>query len=146
MFYLAKTYQDLGIEEWTQNWLIAMVKHHPQNPNNLAAQKLLVKLQEQNPTLLASLPKSQPFLENPSNPGSGTEISSFNPETSSLSHAGILPTATTPNTQTTEHLSLNTSCKTGNWCGSGSAQPVSPPTSSTQSSRQAKSCKAGEWC
>jgi len=149
MFFLAKTYQDLGIEEWTQDWLIAMVKQHPKNPHHLAAQKLLVNLQEQNPTLLASLPKSQPLLENPTNQASEAsepELTSFNQEPPSFSHAGILPTSsttTTPNTSTTDHLSLNTSCKTGTWCDSESVQPTTSP---PQPSRQDKSCKVGEWC
>ncbi|MEE9233184.1 MAG: outer membrane protein assembly factor BamD [Nitrospirales bacterium] len=149
MFLLAKTYQDLGIEEWTQDWLIAMVKQHPQNPHHLAAQKLLVKLQEQNPTLLASLPKSQPLLENPTNQASGAETTDFIQASSSFSHAGILPTPSTtptPETTTTDHLSLNTSCKIGTWCDSGSVQSVPPTTSPAQASKQDKSCKAGEWC
>jgi outer membrane protein assembly factor BamD len=58
MFHLAKTYQDLGVEEWTQEWLIALVNEHPNNPYHSDGQKLLAKLQKNNPTLLASLPDS----------------------------------------------------------------------------------------
>ena len=32
MFQLARTYQDLGIEEWSQDWLVALIRQYPDGP------------------------------------------------------------------------------------------------------------------
>lgn len=147
MFHLAKTYQDLGIEEWTQEWLIALVNEHPNNPYHSDGQKLLATLQKNNPTLLASLPDTP--SENGSTPihqsSSGTRSS--NQESPLFSYAGILPTASTPATlnvsTSTEPLPSHASCAIGTWCDSRSASVTNTP---TQLSSNAKSCKTGEWC
>lgn len=147
MFHLAKTYQDLGIEEWTQEWLIALVREHPNNPYHSDGQKLLAKIQKNNPTLLASLPDGP--SENGDTPihqsSSGT-ISSHQ-DSPLFSYAGILPTASTPATlnasTTTEPLPSHTFCAIGTWCDSRSASVTTPP---TQLSSNAKSCNTGEWC
>jgi outer membrane protein assembly factor BamD len=147
MFHLAKTYQDLGVEEWTQEWLIALVNEHPNNPYHSDGQKLLAKLQKNNPTLLASLPDSP--SENGDTPShqSSSETIYANQDSSLLSYAGILPTASTPTTLNTpiptEPPPSHTSCTIGTWCDSPSASVTTPP---AQLSSSAKSCKTGEWC
>jgi outer membrane protein assembly factor BamD len=147
MFHLAKTYQDLGIEEWTQEWLMALVNEHPNNPYHKDGQKLLAKLQEKNPTLLASL-HNNPSVngQTPVDQSSLGTISS-DQKSSSFSYAGILPTASTPaplNAPTAaEPPPSHPSCTIGTWCDSRSASVTPPP---AQLPNSAKSCKTGEWC
>jgi len=147
MFHLAKTYQDLGVEEWTQEWLIALVNEHPNNPYYKDGQKLLAKLQEKNPTLLASLPNKPSMNGNSPIHQSAGETKSPSQESSSFSYAGILPTASTPATlnapTTIEPAPSHPSCTIGTWCDSPSASVTTPP---AQISNSAKSCKTGEWC
>ena len=148
MFHLAKTYQDLGVEEWTQEWLIALVNEHPNNPYHKDGQKLLATLQKNNPTLLASLHNnhsmngSSPIHQSPG------ETKSSSQESSPFSYAGILPTASMPaplNTSTpTEPASSHASCSIGTWCDSRSASAVTTPPAPL--SNNTKSCKTGEWC
>ena len=57
MFHLAKTYNKLQMEEWTQDWLVTLIKQYPESPYHESAQTLLTSLQEEHPTLLALLPK-----------------------------------------------------------------------------------------
>lgn len=148
MFHLAKTYQDLGVEEWTQEWLIALVNEHPNNPYHKDGQKLLAKLQKNNPTLLASLPTGPSMNGNKSTQqSSGETISSPHQESPPFSYAGILPTGSTPATLNapipTEPPSSHASCAIGTWCDSRSASATTPP---AQLSDSPKSCKTGEWC
>jgi outer membrane protein assembly factor BamD len=147
MFYLAKTYQDLGIEEWSQEWLIALIKAYPNNPYHSDGRKLLAKLQKNNSSLLASNPSvpsenAPPPLQQPS-----VKIQIPNQETPMLSYAGILPTlstATSLNPPATIEPSLShTSCKIGTWCDSRSVSAATPP---AQITNIAKSCQTGEWC
>jgi outer membrane protein assembly factor BamD len=152
MFHLAKTYQDLGIEEWSQEWLIALVNEHPNNSYHSDGQKLLAKLQKNNPTLLASLP-NQPSNGPAPLPQPSVVTKSPNTQSSLFSYAGILPTAppasvTAPTASVTaptvtEPPSSYTSCTIGTWCDSGSTLATAPP---AQLFSKAKSCKTGEWC
>jgi len=148
MFHLAKTYQDLGVEEWTQKWLIALVNEHPNNHYHSDGQKILATLQNNNPTLLASLPDSPSVNgHTPIHQSSVTTVSS-NQESPLFSYAGILPTASTPATlnapTTTEPTpSHASSCTIGTWCDSRSASIPTPP---AQLLNTVKSCKTGEWC
>jgi outer membrane protein assembly factor BamD len=148
MFHLAKTYQNLGIEEWSQEWLIALVNEHPNNPYHKNGKKLLAKLQEKNPTLLASLPENTSVNETLPLTQSPEKTLSPNQESTLVSYAGILPTPSTPvplnvTTTVTEPPSSHASCTIGTWCDSRSASVTTP---SAQLPDSPKSCKTGEWC
>ena len=147
MFHLAKTYQDLGIEEWSQEWLVTLLKEYPNNPYYSAGRKLLATLQKENPTLLASLPK-QPSNEQPPDieqSSGGTQPSTQ--QSPLFSYAGILPTASSPASAPiptpTETSPSSISCTIGSWCDSESTLVTAP---SPQLISRAKSCKTGEWC
>jgi outer membrane protein assembly factor BamD len=147
MFHLAKTYQDLGVEEWTQKWLIALVNEHPNNHYHSDGQKILANLQNNNPTLLASLPDSPSVNGHTPIHQSSVATVSSNQESPLFSYAGILPTASTPATlnapTTTEPTPSHASCTIGTWCDSRSASITTPP---AQLLNSVKSCKTGEWC
>jgi outer membrane protein assembly factor BamD len=147
MFHLAKTYQDLGVEEWTQDWLITLVNEHPNNPYHSDGQKLLAKLQKENPTLVASLPDSPSANSHPPIKQSPVDNTPSVQESPLFSYAGVLPTAAVPAPMPVQTASTtspsHTSCRIGTWCESGSA-PVT--VSASQTSNSPKACKTGEWC
>ncbi len=135
MFHLAKTYEQLDLQDWSHDWLYALVKDYPDNKYYAKAQ---TKLENENPTLLASIPKgSIRIMEGSALPIEPTR----NPPTPTepaMAHAGILPPAAT-----NPPASSPTSCKLGDWCETSSLP--SPP-SSAQSLDSAKTCQAGAWC
>ena len=146
MFLLAKTYQDLGIEEWTQEWLVALMKQYPESDYYSTAESLLAELHEEHPTLLASLPKNlsteeEPIIVQPSDrliPQADGPV---------FTNAGILPKTTAPNTQTsalTEITPAPAPCAIGSWCDSEST--MQSQTSSASSSPNTTACKTGDWC
>jgi outer membrane protein assembly factor BamD len=146
MFHLAKTYQDLGIEEWSQEWLVTLLREHPNNPYYSDGRKLLATLQKDHPTLLASLPNQPSQAPAPiQQPSVVTQSSS--PQSSLFSYAGILPPvsspASVPVSTPMEPDSSYTACTIGTWCDSGSTSVTAPP---AQLLSHAKSCKTGEWC
>lgn len=158
MFHLAKTYQNLGIEEWSQQWLLTLVNEHPNNPYHSDGQKLLAKLEKNNSTLLASLPPDPSMNEhntpNPSVIGQSPKNQalvrtiSHTPESPLLSSAAAtaptLPPAMLRKAPTASEPPLsNTACSIGTWCDSPSPKATTPP---TQLSSNAKSCNTGEWC
>ena len=134
MFQLAKTYENLDLQEWSHDWLYALLNKYPDNQYYAKAQ---AKLEKENPTLLASLPKNSPSvvttkvipLESPQEPGQPTEPS--------IAHAGKLPSsaASLPDP--------NITCKLGDWCESNTIQSPYPH---SQDPEGPKTCKAGEWC
>ena len=146
MYQLAETYDNLGIEEWSQDWLIALIDQYPQNSYHDKAQKQLASLQAEHPQLVASLPNRAPKQEDKT-PDLIAKASG-QPDTSSLTltHAGLLPeTEDTPadGKPTQSPHTATASCGMGTWCESGSA--LSKPTQ-TSASTSTKVCKAGEWC
>ncbi|HNP59781.1 MAG TPA: outer membrane protein assembly factor BamD [Nitrospirales bacterium] len=157
MFHLAKTYQDLGIEEWSQEWLLALVNEHPNNSYHSDGQKLLAKLQKKNPTFLASLPHD-PSMDEQTDPNPLTieqkpenqtlvRTVSHSPESPLLSSVGTPSPALTPTTLSDSIASKppvsDGACTIGTWCDSPSSTITTPP---TQLSSNVKSCKTGEWC
>jgi outer membrane protein assembly factor BamD len=147
MFHLAKTYQDLGIEEWTQEWLIALVKGYPNNPYHSDGQKFLVELQEKNPTLVATMPTapSEKTLTHTQQPS----VAPTPPDQDAplFSYAGKLPTIANTTSlhmpEQRESTPSPTSCTIGTWCDSRSASVSTLP---TQYPHAAKTCQTGEWC
>ncbi len=158
MFHLAKTYQNLGIEEWSQEWLLTLVNEHPNNPYHSDGQKLLAKLEKKNSILLASLP-SDPSLKEHSTPNPSiigqspnnqalVRTISHTPESPWLSSArgATAPTLTPAKLSATiasEPPLSDTVCSIGTWCDSPSPSATTPP---MQLSSNAKSCNTGEWC
>ena len=100
MFHLAKTYQDLGIEEWTQDWLVALINRYPDSDYHSSAQNLLTSLQEEHPTLLAALPKTPALLEGVTLPASTDTDVSLPSNAAVFANAGILPAVSTPEAPT----------------------------------------------
>jgi outer membrane protein assembly factor BamD len=150
MFQLAKTYQELGIEEWTQEWLVALIRQYPDSPYHSSAQTLLASIQEEHPTLLASLPKNPLLQENSSIISSSADTAlPLAPDNPVFANAGVLPDTTTPEAQTavlTEPTAAPSSCTIGAWCNSQSAPPTQTTTLSAPSSANTKACKTGDWC
>ncbi len=147
MFHLAKTYQDLGIEEWTQEWLVALIRQYPESPYHSSAQTLLASLHKKHPTLLASLPKNPLVPEKATIPAD--PALSLTPDNPTFANAGILPHSTTPEAQTavfTEHAAAPSACTIGTWCDSQSVRPTQTSANSTSLPTDTKACKPGNWC
>ncbi len=146
MFQLAKTYQDLGIEEWTQEWLVALMRQYPQSDYYSSAETLLAELHEEHPTLLASLSKNLPTGKKPiiAQPSDALLPKADGPV---FTNAGILPNTPAPEAQTsavTETTPAPTPCAIDTWCDSEST--IHTQTSSTPSSHKTTACKTGDWC
>jgi outer membrane protein assembly factor BamD len=140
MFLLAKTYQNLGIEEWTQEWLIALINHYPNNSHHSKAQEQLAALQAEHPHLLAALTPNQTQREE--------VVHLSEPISTSLTHAGILPTSEMTQTaalQSSPTPSTSLSCAPGEWCESG-ISPKTQPKRRSPVTQSALVCKTGEWC
>ena len=150
MFHLAKTYQELEIEEWTQDWLVAFIRQYPNSPHHSSAQSLLASLHKEHPTLLASLPNNPLLQENSSIISASPDTTlPLAPDTPVFANAGVLPDTTTPAAQTavlTEQTAIPSSCAIGAWCDSQSAPPIQNTTPSGPSSANTKTCKTGDWC
>ncbi|MGD9850349.1 MAG: outer membrane protein assembly factor BamD [Nitrospirales bacterium] len=154
MYLLAETYQDLGIEEWAQDWLVALIQHYPNHTYHSKAQIRLASLQAEHPQLVAALSKSaaKPDSQAPQLLAKGDLL----PDTASstLTHAGIVSdTGLTQMTSppTTQSPPPSTSCAIGNWCESDRAFsnpiPVSHPIpQSIPTPQDVRVCKTGEWC
>ena len=151
MFHLAKTYQDLGIEEWTQDWLIALIRQYPTSPYYSSAQTLLASIQKEHPTLLASLHQDPPINGSASMTPSAVTTESPAPTTSTFANAGILPETTTRHTPRAalaeQPVPASSSCTIGTWCGSQSVRSTAQtPAHSASLPMDTKACKTGEWC
>ncbi len=149
MFLLAKTYQDLGIEEWTQEWLVALIRQYPSSPYFSSAQTLLASLHKTHPTLLASLPPNPLVKENPVIAPSSKATYPPGPDNPRFANARILPDTTTYEAQKAVSIvqtATLSSCTIGTWCESPSVRPTQPMAPSTPSSSKAQACKPGNWC
>ena len=152
MFHLAKTYQELGIEEWTQDWLVTLINQYPDSPYHSSAQSLLASLQKEHPTLLAKLSHNPMTRERTPSPpsASASATSPPNPDTATFANAGILPNTIARKPQvapSNDQPTSPASCAIGSWCDSQSPQPIQPISTSTTSVPTApKLCKTGEWC
>ena len=137
MFHLAKTYDRLSLPEWSQDWLYALLKEYPENQFYAKAQ---AKLEKENPTLLASLPKLPPSVPEsaPVSLALETEKGPIKNSSPAFAHAGKLPSSAAP-----PAAPANTACKLGDWCESNSLQSSLP---ATQNLDSPKACKTGEWC
>ena len=149
MFLLAKTYQKLGIEEWTQEWLVELIRQYPDSPHHSSAQTLLASLQKEYPRLLASLPTNPLLPETTTISASTDSTPPLTPDNTMFTNAGILPDPTIPEAQSsasTEQTATPSPCTIGAWCDSQSNQPPQPPIDSEPLSSQTKACNTGDWC
>ncbi len=150
MFHLAKTYQKLGIEQWTQDWLVALIRQYPDGPYYSSAQSLLALIQEEYPTLLAALPENPPILEKHVIASPADPALSQPPSNLLFANVGHLPTTPTPEAQTvafTEKPPALSACPMGTWCDdSQSVRPTQPTAKLEPLPTDPKACKTGEWC
>ena len=149
MFHLAKTYQDLGIEEWTQDWLVALIRKYPESPYHSSAQSLLASIQEEHPTLLASLPKTPMLLKNMASPIPTDTALPQKPEKFAFVNASIQSNTPIPEAQTAaftkaKEAATPLGCAIGEWCDSQSAQQTQQDLEPSTTAPQA--CNTGEWC
>jgi len=148
MFHLAKTYQDLGIEEWTQDWLITLIRQYPESPYHTSAQSLLASLHEEYPTLVASLPENPLPPEKSVMPVSVNASLPHTPDNPVFTNAGLLPNTTSETHPAvfTEQPTAPSACTIGTWCDSQSVRPTQPIAHDTSFATDTTACTAGEWC
>jgi len=149
MFLLAKTYQDLGIEKWTQEWLVELIRHYPSSPYYASAQTLLASIQKEHPTLLASLSHNPLLPETTSIPTSEDPTPTpphDNPVPADKSILADTIIYEAQDSVPTKQPSTLSFCTVGTWCDSQSNQPAQPPIHSEPLSSQTKACNTGDWC
>ena len=148
LYHLAKTYQNLGAEEWAANSLVDLVQKHSDNEYYDDGMKMLAKIQQENPNIqVAQLNEGQPGLEvlsagyqngnqaNGLTALSATPVGLVGTPTSALQENRTY--SATIHTMTEEAL-----CSLGSWCESSSvsysppAYPTPPPTV----------CQISQWC
>lgn len=152
-YQLALTYDKLGLPEWSRDWLVALVREHPQHKLRESGLTMLAELQKEHPTLVVAENLNAPVNNQltqiaalPKGPVSlGAIYQGINP--SSNGHNGAnehLTTLSNGQAPTTQECSL------GMWCGATNDLPSTPipqHTSLESSSPPAvKTCRAGEWC
>lgn len=154
MYQLAETYEHLGIEEWSQNWLVALINQYPNHDYHSKAQKRLASLQTEYPQLVAALSQSKAQAASPNPQLLAKGESRSEPDSSTLTHAGVVPGSdqaqvTTSAPDVHQSPPPTTSCAIGNWCETGGdiTRPI-PVSHSIPSSasEEVRVCKTGEWC
>lgn len=140
-YELAKTYKDLGAPDWSRDWLVALVREHPQH-----------KLRDDGLKMLATLQKEHPDLVVAQNLGTlntnllTTSFLPLNPG-ASIASSGNLATASSQNSPgTTSQINPSKAeCELGAWCEDAiTTQPSSAPTASAPSTPV--TCPPGVWC
>jgi outer membrane protein assembly factor BamD len=141
---LAKTYQHLGLPEWSRDWAIALVREHPQHKLRKDSLKLLADLQKKNPTLVVDQSQLVPqapiavaFLNSQLANPLVTTFAPIQPDYAATQPSSI------PTTEAVQE------CALGSWCESTlhSTSHPSPQTNSLGNSPiPTKTCQPGEWC
>jgi hypothetical protein len=140
---------EIEIEEWTQEWLVELIRQYPDSPHHSSAQTLLASIQKEHPTLLASLPHTPLLPETTAIPTSEDSTLPLTADNPVFVNAGILPDTTTHEAQhsaSTEQPAPLSPCMIGTWCDSQSNQPPQPSIPSEPLSSQTKACNTGDWC
>ena len=140
---LAKTYQHLGLPEWSRDWAIALVQEHPQHKLRDDSLKLLANLQEKNPTLVVD--QSQLVPQAP------IAVASLNTQ---LAHPLLTTFVPIQPDYAVQPSSIPTTeavqeCALGNWCEStlhSTSQPSLQNNSLGNSPTPTKTCQPGKWC
>ena len=129
MYHLAETYEKLGDEKWSRDWLVTLVQEeHQDHPFYQPGMQMLAKLQDDYPNLTVPAIKERPSEQ--------IELAHIAPPISGQPSPSIVASLST------QTASSDTQCSLGSWCGSSPhSQPKrSAPTSSTNA------CKPGQWC
>ncbi len=141
-YELAKTYKDLGALDWSRDWLIALVREHPQHQLRDDGLKMLAKLQKENPDLVVAQ-KLGPLNTN-------LLTTSFLPlnQAVSIASAGNVTALSSQNSaseKTGQVEPSNNECGLGAWCeASTTTKPSSAP--AVSSSPVPVTCQPGTWC
>ncbi len=142
-YELARTYKDLGASDWSRDWLVALVREHPQHKLHEDGLKMLAKLQKDNPDLVVA--------QNLGTLNTNLLTTSFLPLNQSA------PSASPGNLANTSSLTSDSSttaqanpskveCELGAWCEASA--PTEPNSASATSSRAPApvTCPPGVWC
>ena len=155
-YQLARTYLDLGAQEWAADWLIDFVQHHPENQFYDDGMELLADMQEDYPEVLLAKnpsPDLQPGLgilsagyqnETVSN-GSGPvpDASGLSPIPVAYQDSPPLSLGENGHSSAAVHtITENALCSLGSWCESTPASYTNTNTNSPP----IKVCQIGEWC
>lgn len=141
-YELAKTYKDLGAPDWSRDWLVALVREHPQHTLRDDGLKMLATLQKEHPDLVVA--------QNLGTLNTNLLATSFLPLSSgaSIASSGNLATASSQNSAPGTTSQINPSkaeCELGAWCEDAiTTQPSSAPTASAPSTPV--TCPPGVWC
>ncbi len=157
MFQLAATYQYLGIDEWSQDWLVALINQYPNNTYHSKAQKRLASLQADHPELVAALAKSAAKKSTPPKETQSPQLVAkrdvpSETTSSTLTHAGTTPGTgpiQAPSASPPQSTPTATSCAIGKWCETDSSVSTPIPVSHQIPPpivQDARVCKTGEWC
>jgi outer membrane protein assembly factor BamD len=139
-YKLAKTYKDLGATDWSRDWLVALVREHPQHNLRNDGLKMLAKLQEENPGLAVAQ-----NLENAG--GNLPETSTLPLERSRL----VLSSSTIANSASPARLAPTSAqstpsvskCGLGTWCEASNSPEAATHASPTP---VPITCQPGQWC
>jgi outer membrane protein assembly factor BamD len=134
-YELAKTYNDLGLPDWSRDWLVALVREHPQHKLRNDGLKMLANLQKEHPDLVVA--------QNLGTLDTNLLTTSFLPLNQSVQVASSAQNSSTRTTSQTQPS--HTECAVGSWCEASAIEPnsVSAIITSTPSS---VTCQAGTWC
>ncbi len=130
MYHLAETYEKLGDEKWSRDWLVTLVQgpsDHPFYPNGM---QMLTKLQQDYPDL-----EVPDIRETPNTQIKLAQIAPTSPIEQTQNIA--------PSTVTTSTLSQQSECAIGSWCESSPTSQASP---SSTSKSATDACRPGQWC
>ena len=136
-YELAKTYNDLGVPDWSRDWLVALVREHPQH-----------KLRNDGLKMLASLQKEHPDLVVAQNLGTldtkllTTSFLPLNPPPTTVSSAkNSLPGTPLQAKPSQAECAIGSWCETSGSTNSSSVAALPPP-----STPAPVTCQAGTWC
>ena len=148
LYHLAQTYDNLGAEQWAANSLVDLVQKHPNHQFYDNGMQMLVKMQEENPTLqVAELNVKQPGLEilhaGYENGAQSNVLNAVPFALAQLSASSALPSQTQNIGYSPVAFHARTDhapCSMGSWCES-SAVSYSPPPAPPP-----KICQVSQWC
>lgn len=147
MYHLAKTYQNLGAEQWAADSLVNLAQHHPDSEYYDEGMQMLVKMQKENPSLQIAKLNGGPSGLELLNAGyqNGNQSHGSSPLPTTLvrldSSSGLAPQ---PNghSSAVHTITQQALCSLGSWCETSSvsfappAYPAPPPTI----------CQVSQWC
>ncbi|MDT7042570.1 outer membrane protein assembly factor BamD [Candidatus Nitronereus thalassa] len=135
-YELAKTYNDLGVPDWSRDWLVALVREHPQHKLRNDGLKMLASIQKEHPNLVVA--------QNLGTLDTNLLTTSFLPLNQS---APIVPSAKNSHQGTTaQHKPSHTECAIGSWCETSGSIDSSSISANHSSTPAPITCQTGTWC